>query len=234
MKKNTRTLKFVAAIAVVAGCSSVASAAGLLGQRYAGATFDWALFDNDLVDGVKIDDGHGISLTLNQPLSSNVDLSIDYSYLDAGARIPPGEGEGGYEPTSFSSPAGYLEDGTYVFDIASQVVSFNGTFYMPAGDLKPFISVGAGWLWTKADGSTDNDAIYQIAPGVEIPAGDKASLTLFAAWQDYFDNEEEDDGSWNFGAIAEFEVSSKWSLIARGSVDEDSNYGLSAGAVVRF
>jgi opacity protein-like surface antigen len=234
MKTNTRILKFVAAAAIVAGCSSVASAAGLLGQRYAGATLDWVLFDNDLVNGAKIDDGRGFSLTLNQPLSSNVDFSVDYSFLDSGGRIPPGEGNGDYGPESLSRPAGFTDDGSYVFDAASQALTFNATFYMPAGNVKPFIKVGAGWAWTKIEGRSDNDAVYQIVPGVEIPAGDKASLTLFAAWQDYFDNEIEDDGSWDFGAVAAFDVSAQWTVLARGSVDEDSNYGISAGALFRF
>jgi hypothetical protein len=217
MKSNTRILKFVAAAALVTGSVSVASASGLLGQRYAGATFDWVLWDEDEVPaGSSIDDGKGISLTLNQPLSSNVDLSVDYSYLDTGASIDLGEG------------------GAYDFDASSQALTFNATFYMPAGNMKPFVKVGAGWGWSKIDGDTDNDAIYQIVPGVEIPAGDKASLTLFAAWQDYFDNEGEDDGSWDFGAIAAFDVSAQWTVLVRGSVDDDSNYGISAGALVRF
>lgn len=214
MKSNTRILKFVALAALAAGSVPAASAAGLLGQRYAAATFDWVLWDN--VADTKIDDGHGITLGLNQPLSQNVDLTLSYSYLDAGARVDFGEG------------------GVAEFDISSQSLLFGGTFYMPAGGVKPFIAVNAGWAGTKAAGSTDNDAVYQIVPGVEIPAGDKASLTLFAAWNDYFDNEDEDDGAWNFGALAEFQVNSQWSLLAKTSVDDDSNWGISAGALVRF
>ena len=216
MKSNTRILKFLAAAAIAASTVSVASAAGLLGQRYAAGTFDWVLWDNDELPGGDIDDGKGISLTLNQPLSSNVDLSVDYSYLDTGGSVDFGEGD------------------IYDFDASSQALTFNGTFYMPANGFKPFIKVGAGWAWSKIDGDTDNDAVYQIVPGVEIPAGQKASLTLFAAWQDYFDNEDGDDGAWDFGALAEFEVSAKWSVLVRGTVDDDSNYGLSAGALVRF
>lgn len=206
MKTNTRILKLVASVALVASSVSVASAAGLLGQRYAAATYDWVLWDENAID-----DGHGITLTLNQPLSSNIDLSVDYSYLDTGVSTEAGS-----------------------FDMSGQTLAFNGTYYMPAGNMKPFIKAGAGWAWTKIAGETDNDMIYQIVPGIEIPAGEKASLTLFAAWQDYFDNEAEDDGTWDFGAIAEFAVSSQWSVLVRGSVDDDSNYGFSAGALLRF
>jgi len=216
MKSNTRILKFVAAAALVAGTVSVSSAAGLLGQRYVGATFDWVLWDNDELPGGDLDDGRGLSLTFNQPLSSNVDLSLDYSYLDAGGTLDLGEGD------------------IYNFDASSQAVTFNATFYMPAGNVKPFVKAGAGWAWAKIDGDSDNDTIYQIVPGVEIPAGEKATLTLFAAWQDYFDNESEDDGFFTFGATAEFALNDKVSLLATGSVDDDSNYGISAGAILRF
>jgi len=216
MKSNTRILKFVAIAALAAGSVPAASAAGLLGQRYAAATFDWALWDNGDVDGGKIEDGHGITLALNQPLAENVDLALSYSYLDAGGRVDLGEGD------------------VAEFDISAQSLLFGGTFYMPVGTVKPFIAANLGWARTRAAGNTDNDAVYQIVPGVEIPAGDRASLTLFAAWNDYFDNEVEDDGSLNFGALAEFEVSSKWSVLARTSIDDDSNWGISVGALVRF
>ena len=211
MKSNTRILKFVAVAALVAGSVPMASAAGLLGQRYAGATFDWVFPDDDFVD-----DGRGLTLQLNQPLTQNIDLALSYSYLDTGASVDVGEG------------------GTVSIDASAQNVLFGGNIYLQQGTMKPFIGLNLGWLGTKIDGSTDNDMVYQIVPGVEIPAGDKATLTLYAAWNDYFDNEDEDDGTWTFGALAEFEVSTQWSVLVRTSLDDDSNWGLSAGALVRF
>lgn len=211
MKSNTRILKFVAVAALVAGSVPVVSAAGLLGQRYAGATFDWVFPDDNWVD-----DGRGVTLVLNQPLSQYIDLSASYSYLDTGADIDLGEGEIGS------------------IDASSQNLLFGTTLHAEYNSVKPFVGLSLGWLGTKIDGSTDNDMVYQITPGVEIPAGDKASLTLFASWNDYFDNEDEDDGSWNFGAAADFDLTSTWSLLTKVTIDEDSNWGLSAGALVRF
>lgn len=210
MKSNTRILKIVAAAALVAASIPGASAAGLVGQRYAAATFDWVFPDENAVD-----DGRGFTLALNQPLTQAIDLSLSYSYMDTGADVDLGEGTGHV-------------------DASGQNLLFGGAYHLQAGTVKPFISVGAGWMRTNVAGETDNDAIYQIAPGVEVPAGEKASLTLFAAWNDYFDNEPEDDGYWNFGAIAEFEINPKWSVLVRTTIDDDSNWGLSAGALVRF
>lgn len=211
MKSNTRILKFVAIAALVAGSVPAASAAGLLGQRYAGATFDWVLPDNDMVD-----DGRGLTLVLNQPLSQNIDLSVSYSYLDTGADVDFGEGGIGH------------------FDASSQNVMFGGTFYTQAGTMKPFISLSAGWLGTRIAGEDENDGVYSIAPGIEVPAGDKASLTLYASWNNTFDDDLEDNGVWDFGAIAEFELTSTWSALVKTNLDEDSNWGISAGALVRF
>ena len=211
MKTNTRIVKFIAAAALLASTAPVASATGLLGQRYASATFDWVFPDDN-----RVDDGRGVTLGLNLPLTTNIDLSLNYSYLDSGADFEVGEGE------------------TISVDASGQSLMFGGTFYMPAGNVKPFISAGLGWQGIKVDNETDNDMTYQIVPGVEIPAGDRATLTLYAAWSDYFDNEPEDDGVWTFGALAEFEVSTQWSVLVRTTLDDDSNWGLSAGALVRF
>ncbi len=206
MKSNTRILKFVAAAVLVTGSLPVASAAGLLGERYAAATFDWVFPDDN-----DVDNGRGVTLTLNQPLTTSIDLALTYSYLDTGANFGFGN-----------------------IDISGQNLMFGGTYHMQAQGMKPFIGVSAGWLGTKVDGSTDNDTVFQIVPGVEIPAGEKASLRLYAAYSDYFDNEPEDEGVWSFGAVADFDINETWGLLTEINLDEDSNWGLSFGALVRF
>lgn len=211
MKSNTRILKFIAIAAAVAGSIQVTSAAGLLGQRYVSGTVDWLFPDEGAIDT-----GNGLTALINQPLSSNVDLTLSYSYLDSGIDFPVGEGE------------------VNSVDASYQTALFGVTFYTPVQSFKGYARLSAGLLRMQIDGDGENDGMYAIEIGAEVPAGEKATLTPYIAWKNTFDDDLGDEGLWVFGALAEFEVSPKWSLLARVQIDEDSDWGLSGGAAFRF
>jgi hypothetical protein len=211
MKSNTRILKFVALAALVAGSVPVASAAGLLGQRSVSGTYDWLHLDEP---GIK--DGRGFTLALNQPLSTNIDLGVSYSYLDSGFYVPIGEGE------------------TTELDVSGQELMFGATYYAPVQAAKVYGRVSAGWFRTNVAGDGDNDGLYRLEVGAEFAAGAKATLTPFITWENTFDEDLDHNGVWTYGALAEFEVATQWSLLAKATFDEDSTWGLSAGFAFRF
>jgi len=151
---------------------------------------------------------------VNQPLSDSIDLTVGYSYLDSEATV--------------------VDEGTTTFDVSAQSLNFGGTYHMKAGSVKPYASLGLAWGRYRAAGVADDDLEYILGAGVEIPAGSKAALTPFVTWKDTLDKEADDEGSWNFGAMADFDITTSVSLLAKAMVDDDSNWGYSAGVLFRF
>lgn len=85
-KTHKTCIRHLAIAGLCAGAASLASAAapggdaGLLGERYVGATIDYVVFDGDALD-----DGIGVTLAYNNPLNEEIDLSVTYSYLGSEA-----------------------------------------------------------------------------------------------------------------------------------------------------
>ena len=85
-KTHMTRIRYLAIAGLFAGGACIATAAtpggdaGLLGERYVGATIDYVVFDGDALD-----DGLGLSLVYNNPLNEEIDLAVTYSYLGSEA-----------------------------------------------------------------------------------------------------------------------------------------------------
>lgn len=159
-KQNIRILSTIALVATLAAASaSTASAAGLLGQRYAGATLDYVLWDDD----AGLDDGLGATLFYNQPLNQSFDLTLGYSYLNSDI-----EGSG-------SSVDGHD-------------ISFGGRWFQPLSNGKVFVGAELGWSKASAGGFSDSTAYWGVAAGYEFPLGSSVTATPYLSFSDAFES----------------------------------------------
>jgi hypothetical protein len=233
MKNTTRILAILAASAGAFACASQAGAAGLLGQRYAGATFDYQFIDDtiDVGEGlaaIDLDDPMGLSLSYNQPLAKSLDLGVQYSFLTSGA---------GYSGESLTVDA----DATL-----HQVFAGVTWFSDQNPKMKPFVTGAVGWMMMDLDvswreegegtyfgneSSSDDEFVWVVRAGVEFPIGDKFAVAPMVEYLDGFDSDMED--TFSYGAYAEYELG-KWSVVAKIMIDDDSNTMVSAGVTFGF
>ena len=224
MNTKTRILSSVAlAAGFLAGAGQV-NAAGLLGQRYFGATFDYAFVSEDLnVDGTQggIDDATGLSLLYNQPIRDSLDLGIEYSYLT----------------TDFGA-----SDGEYVLngDISMHEIYAGVTWFSAKRDkMKPFVTGALGWMKTEADADaggenyneSDSSFAWLARAGIEFGIGDRIALAPVIEYADPLESGA--DGTFSYGGYAEFELN-KLSFVGRVMIDDESNTTVSAGLTFGF
>lgn len=158
-KQNISILTIIALAASLAAGASTASAAGLLGQRYFGATLDYALWDDD----AGLDDGLGVTLKYNQPLNKSIDLTLGYSYLSSDVI-----------GTSAS--------------VNGNDFSFGATWFTPAANGKFFTSLELGWAKASSSGFSDSTTYWEVAVGYEFPIGASASATPYVSYGKPFES----------------------------------------------
>jgi hypothetical protein len=207
-------LQTIALAAGLAVSASVASAAGQVGQRYLKATLDGVFWDDDS----GLDDGIGGTLTFNQPLAKNFDLGLGYSHLRSDLPdIDDGEG-------------GEIDGG----DITGDVFSFSGTWFTPAANGKLFVRGTIAWSDLDFDVTIgdDDEWLWALETGLEIPLGQRATITPYISYTDGFDGSI--DGIFDFGVMADFDVTSRTSIVVGASINDDSDVELNGGVVFRF
>jgi hypothetical protein len=213
-RKNIRMLQTIALAAGLAASASIASAAGQVGQRYLEATLDGVFWDDDS----GLDDGIGGSLTYNQPLAKNFDLGLGYSHLNSDLPdIDDGEG-------------GEIDGGS----LDSDLLFFSGTWFTPAANGKLFVRGAVAWSNLDADIviGDDDEWLWALETGLEIPVGQRAAVTPYIAYTDGFDGDI--DGIFDFGVRGEIDIATRTSLVVDASINDDSDIGLKGGVVCRF
>jgi opacity protein-like surface antigen len=198
------------ATVLVAGASS-AFAAGQLGERFIGIGYTQVDFDGDFLE-----DGKGGTLHINMPLTKTVDLSASYSFM------------------SSETPTGLSAGSTY--DVDAKEAFFSASFYFVGSKAKPYLRPGIGWAKAEAQGSgirvDEDEAVYDVEAGVEVPVGDRVAITPFVGWSDAFDSDYE--GTFRYGVMADIDVTKSLGVVlgVTGDDDDDITYGI--GALIRF
>lgn len=209
---HIRILQTIALAAGLAVSASTALGAGRLGQRHVEATLDTVLWDDDS----GLEDALGASLTFNQPLAPNFDLSLGYSHLRSDIEdIDDGEG-------------GEIDGG----DLTGDLVFFSGTWFTPAANGRLYARGAVGWANTDSPLGEDSTWAWMAETGLEIPLGSSAAVTPFISYTDAFEGGA--DGVFDFGVTGEIDLGSSASLLLSASINDDSDVGLSGGVVFRF
>lgn len=159
---------------------------------------------------------YAVSASVNSPVNP---------FLDVGA----GLGYGWFNGTTADSNA--------------KTIGASATFYKAYGDLKPFVSVGLGYEWTKVEaGSFRNHsegAIWAGAVGVEIPLT-VITLTPSITYNDDFRNSRNSTQAFSYNLEASYWASSKLGFfVGTGYTDvrkssTSDGWGFDLGARFRF
>ncbi len=206
MKQNKNLKSTILAVALSLGVGSIASAqqattsapvapqtasttdsgTGLLGSRYLGAGYDYLAISNSSGGPNRAD---GLEVVYNQPITANLDLGADYSWLRA--RF-----------------AGVRE--------TQQTAELNAVGYTSLDWGKPFALASAGWAWSRAAGTNDDSFLYKVGVGVELPVVKAFSVSPYVdfaratGW-----NQSEVD----FGVKAEYRVTKQVGVYGRVQYD---------------
>lgn len=206
MSKTKKPIRILNTAALVAGLAvalpATATAAGQLGERYLSATFNWVD-----IDEAGLRNGKGSILEFNQPVSERFDMTASYSYLYTRLRTTRAKLDG-HE---------LFLDGTYLF-------SQEG--------IKPYARAGIGWARAGGAGLRTSDWLYGAETGLEIPGGEKVSVTPHLRWVDGFRGRV--DGTLEVGVRGEVALGEKTSLIGRVARDDDKDWTASVGMLFRF
>ena len=97
---------------------------------------------------------------------------------------------------------------------------------------RPFISVGAGWLWTKTAGMSDNSFLYSLDTGVEFQATRELSITPYMSYTDATSLHV--NNKWGYGVKAHYWLTDQWGIIGALGRDNKANMTYSTGVTFRF
>jgi hypothetical protein len=142
--------------------------AGLLGSRYVAAGFGWTDINHSRIDAMST------GLTLNVPVTANVDVSLGYAYSWAEGAIDLGHAAG-------ATVTGYLVRGQY----------------------KPFASASLGYDWSPNSIDKDH-GIWGADAGVEYALSDKFAVTASTGYTDDFGQHRDSQWDATVGASYNF------------------------------
>jgi len=184
----------------------VASSAGLLGERYAAASF----IVEDFRNAGGLDNAFGGGASTNLPLSANLDLGFGYAY----ERLSDG-------PIKFREHA-----------LSASLTPFVNV----ADNVKVFADATLGYAWAKFRGAgvngSDNDGFWSLGAGAELALGARTALTGRVAYNDAFDNGSE--GSWAFTAGVNHWFTEQVAGIASVTFVESDSIVYQIGVAFRF
>ena len=193
--------------------AETSASAGLLGQRYVGASLsieDFRTFD-DLV-GFEVDSAIGGSLSVNVPVRANLDAGFGYSYDK-------------------------IDDS--VFEATQHAIGAGATVYGSWSGVKPFATATIGYSWTDIEvpstgaSANEDDAFWAAGVGVEVPVGPATALRGRVSYNDSFDSDD-GDGSWAFSAGVNHWFTRKVAGVASVTFVEDDSVVYVVGARLRF
>jgi hypothetical protein len=143
----------------------------------------------------------------NQPLNTGFDLNLGYT-------------------NAWSSRFSGTRNTQQSFD-ANAVAFMPG---LPWG--RPYLGVGAGWIWTKSSGVKDNSFLYQLETGVEFQATAELSITPFVKYLDATSLDV--SNKWSYGVKGNYWVTNQWGLSASLARDNKVNTTYAVGMNFRF
>ncbi|HTX64488.1 MAG TPA: hypothetical protein VMD31_01840 [Opitutaceae bacterium] len=177
---------------------------GLLGQTYSGLSYGYT----DLA-GTSLNQ-QSLRFEYNQPLNTGFDLKL------------------GYTGAHTSLFAGTNRDSQQSFDA-------NAIAFIPETNWgRPYLSVGAGWLWTKDAGVRDNSFLYRFETGVEYQVTSELAVTPWVAYVDAPSLTGPVRNRWNYGVKANYWLTHSWGLEAGLGRDNKTDMTYSAGVNFRF
>jgi len=87
---------------------------------------------------------------------------------------------------------------------------------------RPYIGVGAGWIWAKNPGVRNNSFLYGLQTGVELQATNELSITPYLSYTDA--SSLHVDNKWSYGVKANYWLTSQWGLTGGISRDTSSTW----------
>jgi hypothetical protein len=178
------------------------SSAGLIGERYA----EVSAFYED-VDIAGVDNGLGIGLRANFPVTTALDIAIN----------------GAMEEIDTND---YQEQNLFASVIA----------HWDARDLTPYLVAGIGNVWQSVtvagEKISEDEAVYLAGAGIEAPIGDRTALDARATYHRYAS----DDGGdyWIYGLSLNHWFSEKLAGTAAVSFRDSDSILYSVGVAFRF
>jgi len=175
---------------------------GLLGQTYTSLGYGYTDLTGTTVNQ------QNLRFEYNQPLNTGFDLKLGYT----GART--------------SEFAGTLRN-------SQQSVDANAIAFIPETNWgRPYLQVGAGWIWAKDAGVHDNSFLYHLETGVEYQVTAAFSVTPWVAYIDAPSLTIPVNNRWNYGIKTNYWLTHSWGVGV--SLGRDSQRDMTYGAGVNF
>lgn len=151
--------------------------------------------------------GNAYTLELSQPFQPGFDAFLGYEYSRssriAGSRIKQH----------------VLDAGVRVFSSA-----YNWG--------KPYVEVGAGYIWSRFGGSHDNSFLWEATVGVELNLARNTTVMPYVRYDDAVDYSDGDN--WNYGVKANYWLNKNWAAMAGIERDDEQNTTFRVGTNFRF
>jgi hypothetical protein len=194
-------------VAQTTGGSSSAPAADL-GKGLLGQSY--ASFGFSYTDAHKKPfDLQGLDFQYNQPLNTGFDFNLaladEWSTRFAGTR--------NHEESAFANAIAFMPD-----------LSWG----------RPFVGVGAGWIWEKHANVKDDSIAGDLTAGVEFQVTKELSLTPFGTYVATTSSQINLDNRWVYGVKANYWITRQWALNAQVSRDNQVDTTCSIGTTWRF
>ena len=162
--------------------ASVRDNPGLLGHSFADLRYSWVDYHRD---GEFDADGFIAGVSANAPLTQGLDVGIGYNY---------------YRENNHRNPF----TGTS-FDTRYHEADARATFYTRLGGVRPFMSGGVGYQWSRGDiqrlRTFDHDWVWNASAGFEAILG-YVALIPRVGFTNTIPNNRGDVGTWHYGAQA--------------------------------
>ena len=160
---------------------------GTFGHSYADLNYSWVDYHRDAGFDA---DGYIAGLSANTPVASGLDLNLGYNYYR----------ENNHRNPFTNSP----------YDTRYHGLGTGLTFYAPTGAMKPFVSGGVGYQWSRGDiqslRTDDHEWTWNASAGAQMSMG-LFSLTPRISYSDLWRGGSL--GSWHYGAEAHHWFSEK-------------------------
>ncbi len=151
--------------------------------------------------------GDNFGAEYNQPLNTGLDAVFAYDWMQTGV-------VGG---SRFKAQS-----------VTAALRAFGGAH----GMAKPYVEAGVGYAWQKYAGSDDNSFVWEVTVGAELQVAPATTITPYIQYADAPDLASE--GTWNFGAKANYWVDSQWAVTVGVERDDDQNMSYTVGTNFRF
>jgi hypothetical protein len=215
-KINVRTLLLAAGLALGLAAPGVAQTTGGGNSAPAPANGTGLLGQSYASLGFSYTDAHkqpfdlqGLNFQYNQPLNTGFDFNLalgdDWSTRYLGTR--------NHEQSAIANAIAFLPD-----------LSWG----------RPFLGVGAGWIWEKNAGVKDNSIAGDLTAGVEFQATKELSITPFGTYTATTSSRINEDNKWVYGVKANYWITRQWALTAQLSRDNQVDTTYTFGTTWKF